>query len=43
MSKAEAAHEFQMILLRNGALILNPEPGLIDSDSDRNVFNYDIT
>jgi hypothetical protein len=42
MSKAEAAYRFQMLMIGNGAMILNPDPDLIDSDSERNVFNYDI-
>lgn len=45
-TKAEvtlAAIAFQHLLIRNGALILMPDPSLIDSDSERNVFNYGAT
>ena len=40
MTKSEAAAWFQELLVRNGASILWPDDTLIDSDSERNVFNY---
>lgn len=41
MTKQDAARLFQHLLIKNGALVLFPDPDLIDSDSERNVFNYD--
>jgi hypothetical protein len=41
MSKTDAAAKFQLLLVKYGAQILFPDPDLIDSDSKRNVFNYD--
>lgn len=41
MTKADAAARFQLLLIRNGAFVLFPDsPEMIDSDSERNVFNY---
>jgi hypothetical protein len=40
--QSDAAYQFQLLLIRNGAWIIDEEPGLIDSDSDKNVFNYDV-
>ena len=42
MTKTEAAIAFQELLIRNGALILMPEPGLYGTE-ERNVFNYGAT
>jgi hypothetical protein len=41
LTKEDAAAKLQLLLMRNGALLLFPDPDLIDSDSERNVFNYD--
>ena len=40
--QTEAAIAFQQLLIRNGALIIWPEPGLYGHE-ERNVFNYDVT
>ena len=38
--KTMAAIAWQELMIRNGAGVLYPDDSLIDSDSERNVFNY---
>ena len=38
--KTVAAIAFQQLMIRNGAGVLWPDDSLIDSDTERNVFNY---